>query len=74
MNTEIKKPNGDLTAYGFACGYVQEDGGVRLYKDGVYHVQNGLGYWESYGSLTEARRDYAKQVKSWKKLEALTAI
>ena len=70
MKTEIKKPNGDLTAYGFACGYVQREGEVRLYKDGVYHVQDGLGYWESYGSLTEARSDYARRVKRSKELAA----
>jgi hypothetical protein len=68
-NKELNKNTGNLTAYDFACGYVQREGEVRLYKDGVYHVQAASGYWESYGTLTEARRDYARQVKLWKKSE-----
>jgi len=61
-DTTTTKPDGTVTPYGFACGYVQRSGNVSLYKDGVYHVQ-GLGEWESYGSLTEARRAYARLVK-----------
>jgi hypothetical protein len=61
-DTTISKPDGTITAYGFACGYVQKSGDVRLYKDGVYHVQ-GFGEWESYGSLTEARRAFARLLK-----------
>jgi hypothetical protein len=61
-DTTTVKPDGTITAYGFACGIVQRSGDVRLYKDGVYHVQ-GLGLWESYGSLTEARRAFAWLVK-----------
>ena len=61
-DTTTTKPDGTVTPYGFACGYVQRSGDVRLYKDGVYHVQ-GMGEWESYGSLTEARRAYARLVK-----------
>ena len=40
MNTEIKKPNGDLTAYGFACGYVQLEEEVRLYKDCLLYTSD----------------------------------
>jgi choline dehydrogenase-like flavoprotein len=61
-DTTTVKPDGTITAYGFACGIVQRSGDVTLYKDGVYHVQ-GLGLWESYGSLTEARRAFARLAK-----------
>jgi len=69
----LKSDTRKLTAYDFACGYVQREGEVRLYKDGVYHVQDDLGYWESYGTLTEARRDFARMVKRWNKAAAATA-
>lgn len=61
-DTTTIKADGTVTPYGFACGIVQRTGDVRLYKDGVYHVQ-GLGLWESYGSLTQARRAFARLVK-----------
>ena len=61
-DTTTIKPDGTVTPYGFACGVVQRSGDVCLYKDGVYHVQ-GLGLWESYGSLTDARRAFARLVK-----------
>lgn len=67
-DTTTIKPDGTVTPYGFACGIVQRAGEIRLYKDGVYHVQ-GLGVWESYGSLTEARRAFARLVKRDKAIE-----
>jgi hypothetical protein len=47
--------SGLLTAYAFACGYVERHGETRIYLDGVYHVQNG-SVWESFNTITEARR------------------
>lgn len=53
---EFNKPNGELTAYAFACGYVERYGEFRLYRDGVYHLQNDSGYWESFATVAEARQ------------------
>lgn len=55
---EFKNAKGELTAYAFACGYVErhgKNGEIRLYRDGVYHVQNG-SEWESFNTITDARR------------------
>lgn len=58
---------GDLSAYSFACGYVQSDSkeGIEkeLYKEhGIFHVrvfENGTRTkWESLYTLTEARKIY----------------
>lgn len=55
---------GELTPYAFACGYVEMFDDFRLYKDGCYHLQNGdLGIWETYATLTEARRAAKKLTK-----------
>lgn len=67
VNATTHHANGELTKYGLSCGYVQRNGEITLTRDGVYHVKDGLGYWESYLYLTDARRDYAKQVKLWQK-------
>ena len=67
-DTTTIRPDGTVTPYGFACGVVQRSGNVTLYKDGVYHVQ-GLGEWESYGSLSEARRAYARLAKRDKAID-----
>jgi hypothetical protein len=60
---ETTKANGELTAYGLACGYVQRHGEITLTKDGVYQVKDGGGYWESYQHLADARRDYARLIR-----------
>jgi len=53
--------SGELTPYALACGYVQTYGEhVRLFEDGCFHVQGG-GEWETFSTLTEARRA-AKQL------------
>lgn len=73
----FRNNDGTLTAYAFACGYVEtftEDGrdyyltdapGVMLAKEGVYHVKahtnphGGPGaIWESFETLTEARKAF----------------
>lgn len=71
INGDTHKANGDLTAYGLACGYVQRHGEITLTKDGVYHVRDGSGYWESYQYLTDARRDYASMVRLWNRAVAM---
>lgn len=64
MADKFRNKNGDLTAYAFACGYVQtkplKDGMVRLFRDGAcWHVQasneQGRFIWESFNLLTPAR-------------------
>jgi hypothetical protein len=67
------KANGDLTAYAFACGYIQWasidgkelskwDNGKELYQDRNFHVKqykNGQRVLlESYDTLKEAREVY----------------
>jgi hypothetical protein len=71
MNT-INKPNGDLTMYGFACGYIQtrllstNGGEVQLFRDGaVWHVvardnDRGRFVWETFDLLTPARAFFRK--------------
>lgn len=52
---------GRLTAYSFACGYIERDGPFTLWREhGVYHV-NGMDYtgsrhWFTYRTLQEARK------------------
>lgn len=86
MNTQqspkFKNKDGSLTAYSFACGYVQEFelNGVRLqlYHEGaVYQVRahdHNTGtrlFWDSFdsyiaGGLGLARKRYAQAVKDIK--------
>jgi hypothetical protein len=62
---KFRNKDGSLNAYAFACGYIQTSPeGVRLLKDGCWHVMfregDGERRWESCDSLGEARRVYAK--------------
>lgn len=73
---KFKKANGELTMYAFACGYVQaytEDGteyygtsrdGTALYKEGaVWSVRirvDGVAYWHTFDTYTEAREAWGK--------------
>jgi hypothetical protein len=82
MNTTIEN-NGKLTAYGFACGYVQFVENLTLQKElyrehNVYHVRSLYNntpelntkfdgshshkfiIWETYETLTEAKKIYNK--------------
>lgn len=69
MSTKFHNTNGTLTAYALNCGYIERHdvpGGrysVALSAGGDYHVKVsderlslGLAAWESYATLTEARR------------------
>lgn len=75
---KFKLINGDLTAYAFACGYIQSYvwGGqeVHLRHSGGY-VYDLRGYnrepferlfWETYESLGEARKAYRMKVRQIK--------
>lgn len=70
---KFRTKSGDLTAYAFACGYVQFasidgteiskwDNGKELYQDGNFHVKrykNGHRIlWETRDTLKEARDLY----------------
>jgi hypothetical protein len=73
MNTRFQNANGDVSLYGFACGHIQrkEENNIRLdlWKEGVWHVRahefDGRGrlFWESFDTLTQARKFFAKQKK-----------
>ncbi len=71
--SNLKRKDGKLTAYGFACGYMEyrefNDGhSIRLWQEhGVYHVRmhhkyNGRIFWDSFRTLTEARKRYQKAI------------
>lgn len=72
MNTHTK--NGQLTAYGYACGYLTRhtryNESKELYKEGgVYHVRYTDGtslpnanhkfkIWETFDTLTQAKKRF----------------
>lgn len=63
FNSIFQKDGKTLTAYGFACGYVQSKNGIQLFKEhSVFHVQrfveNKPRIWETFESLSEARKFY----------------
>ena len=61
-----------LTAYALACGYVERKGEgdnrtVLDRENGCYHVKgftNGKHFWESFGTLTAARKFYSGCLKA----------
>ena len=61
-----------LTAYALACGYVERKGEgdnrtVLDRENGRYHVKgfkNGKHFWESFGTLTAARKFYSGCLKA----------
>jgi len=69
-NTEFYTAKGQLTQYGFACGYVEKTNingkWKKMYNEhGNYHVLNGKNgemwsTWETFNSdqLTKARKFY----------------
>jgi hypothetical protein len=67
MASKFENKDGTLTAYAFACGYVQRKGEYKLFEDGCFHVQ-GLGIWQTFSTLTEARKAlnaFARHVHEW---------
>ena len=78
MTTEPKFYNkdGSLTSYAFACGYIEvkvietseKNIEILLYKKrGLYHVRAFIELmtirWDSFETLTEARKFYKKTCK-----------
>jgi hypothetical protein len=63
----LKTNSGRLTAYGLARGYVERKGdsdnrAVLEREHNVYHVKgfkNGVHFWESFHTLTNARKYFA---------------
>jgi hypothetical protein len=61
------RKDGKLTAYAFACGYVERVYAFKIYKDGVYHLQNEItGLWDSFATIQEARQQLAIYLKGTK--------
>lgn len=64
---KFKNKDGQLSAYSFACGYIQEkqtaSGKVELYKDGNWHVRvfndSSRVKWDCFDTLGEARKAFA---------------
>ena len=65
---DTRKSDGTVTAYGFACGYIQRHGQVTLEK-GIrdywvrYPNTQGDYEWEHYQYLADARKSYNKLKK-----------
>lgn len=63
----IHNKSGSLTRYGLACGYMESKVSLKsedyltLGKDCIFHVKgykNGLRIWQSFDTLTAARKFY----------------
>lgn len=77
MGTEFYNKNGQLTRYGFACGYVERfeinDQYAEMYQEhNVFHVKYGtIGTkyqeWLTYDYLGQARKSYNNKVSQLKK-------
>jgi hypothetical protein len=78
MKNTIKNKNGFLSAYGLACGYIEQKMNnnieVTLYEEhGVYHVtainrnyptRKDCKIWETFDLLGEAKKEYFKLTRS----------
>jgi hypothetical protein len=69
---QIRNDKNQLTAYGFACGYIEEleynNRRIQLWHEhGTYHVRahdyntHTRLFWECFDKLADARRYYNKQ-------------
>jgi hypothetical protein len=67
MKTQFYNSNGFLTSYAFSCGYIQkedvnENNRKTMYKEHcVFHVKGfnqGVHFWETFSTLTEAKKYY----------------
>jgi hypothetical protein len=67
MKDRLKNSNGTLTRYALACGYIESkvslesEDRLTLELDSIYHVKGCIGFtriWESFDTLTEARKFY----------------
>jgi hypothetical protein len=78
MKSKFTLANGDLSAYAFACGYIQtyiwgnqelslsHSGGFVYDLRGYDQAPFKRLFWETYESLGEARKAYKKRVKEMK--------
>jgi len=57
-NPKFRTKSGNLTPYAFACGYIEEKNGWRLFLDGCWHVR-GHGKWESFDTMAAARKFFS---------------
>jgi len=57
-DSKFRTKKGNLTPYAFACGYIEEKNGWRLFLDGCWHVR-GHGKWVSFDTLAEARKFFS---------------
>lgn len=58
---KLRTKDGKLTAYAFACGYVESLGGFTLYREhGIYHVRgfggSAVRHWLTVRTLSKARK------------------
>ena len=64
---DTRNLDGTITAYGFACGYVQRHGEMTLEKAKDYHLRYidpwGIRRWEYFQYLTDARKKFNKLKK-----------
>lgn len=72
---KLRTKNGELSAYAFACGYIERIGDFKLYREhGIYHINgvlrglDGIAVdneirWKSTKSLSEARKILYKMAK-----------
>ena len=66
---KFKTARGRLTPYSFACGYIERKGtgdnrACLEQEHGVYHVKgfkNGVRFWETFDTLTQARKFYDRE-------------
>jgi len=55
------RADGKLTAYSFACGYVETMGdGWKLYRDGCYHLRRSNKEWLTFATVNEARKAFTE--------------
>jgi len=74
MTPRFKNRDGSLTAYAFACGYIQRaslgDVDLQLYKDGCWHVRafdsERTLLWDCFGSLSKARKRFDAAKREFK--------
>lgn len=59
MTPSFYTSRGRLTAYAFACGYIERGQDIMLWREhGVYHVRKGR-MWLKVHTLKQARKLYS---------------
>ena len=74
MNNRFRNKNGDVSAYGFICGYIQErtigklrvklyqEAGARFYQVIVFYNDFRIK-WETLETLKSARAEYRSAIR-----------